>query len=491
MRVLVIDLNNFSRYPTLSVGYLTSVLRKNEIEVDILSPFAKGVAGYPRLTQARRRELYLNFLKHWTAVTPSKLVKRIRKFIQQALHPGGSEDKKVILEYLQELLLKKPDVVLISAYTMYYDITCEISKLCQQDGIPVVIGGSAFVYQEIAALWHDIPGVTAVYAGEPETQLIPLIADVIKGNELNVYPGVYKAEQQSIDIALPLLNLDKLPFPDFSDFPWHAYPNKVIPLMTGRGCEWDICTFCSDVSTASGRSFRSRNIDNVIEEMRFQSTQFGSQLFVFLDLKLNSDLVLWRELIERIPKEFPNAQWTASVHVDSRMDNGLSKADLQKAAKAGLVRITCGLESGSPRMLKLMAKGIKLDRVSTFLKDAHDAGISVRMTAIIGYPGEEVNDVMLTRQFIVQHTPYIERIMLNRFTLMPDTPVARMLANNSAKFPEISVQQLDVNSATIRHSNAKLAKKSYYWAAFRLMRAVHDINKKPLKPSAREFEGVM
>ena len=35
MRVLVIDLNNFSRYPTLSVGYLTSVLRKNEIEVDI------------------------------------------------------------------------------------------------------------------------------------------------------------------------------------------------------------------------------------------------------------------------------------------------------------------------------------------------------------------------------------------------------------------------------------------------------------------------
>ena len=491
MRVLVIDLNNFSRNPTLSVGYLTSVLRKNEIEVDILSPFAKGVAGYPRLTQARRRELYLNFLKHWTAVTPSKLVKRVRKFIQQALHPGGSEDKKVILEYLQELLLKKPDVVLSSAYTMYYDISCEISKLCQQDGIPVVIGGSAFVYQEIAALWHEIPGVTAVYAGEPETQLIPLIADVIKGNELNVYPGVYKAEQQSIDIALPLLNLDKLPFPDFSDFPWHAYPNKVIPLMTGRGCEWDICTFCSDVSTASGRSFRSRNIDNVIEEMRFQSTQFGSQLFVFLDLKLNSDLVLWRELIERIPKEFPNAQWTASVHVDSRMDNGLSKADLQKAAKAGLVRITCGLESGSPRMLKLMAKGIKLDRVSTFLKDAHDAGISVRMTAIIGYPGEEVNDVMLTRQFIVQHTPYIERIMLNRFTLMPDTPVARMLANNSAKFPEISVQQLDVNSATIRHSNAKLAKKSYYWAAFRLMRAVHDINKKPLKPSAREFEGVM
>jgi radical SAM superfamily enzyme YgiQ (UPF0313 family) len=491
MRALVIDLNNFSRYPTLSVGYLTSVLRTNQIDVDILSPFAKGVAGYPRLTQARRRELYLNFLKHWTAVTPNKTLKRIRKIIQQIFHPGGSEDKKVILEYLDELLNNTPDVVLISAYTMYYDISYAIGEICQPRGIPVIIGGSAFVHPEVAALWHNIPGVSAVYAGEPEPHLISLINDLLAGKDISAYRGLYKPTQQMVDVAPPLVALDQLPFPDFSDFPWHAYPNKVIPLMTGRGCEWDIYTFCSDVSSASGRTFRSRSIENVIDEMRFQSAQFATELFVFLDLKLNSDLFLWRELIERIPKEFPNALWTASIHVDSRMDNGLSKADLQKAAKAGLVRITCGLESGSARMLKQMAKGIKLDRLSRFLQDAHEAGISVRMTAIIGYPGEEVADVELTTEFIAKHTPYIERIMLNRFTLMPKTPIAKQLANNSDKYPEFSIKQFDVNSATISHSNTKLSTRSYYWAAFRLMKAVHGINKKPLKPSAREFEGVM
>src|SRR5690554_1396197 len=166
MRALVIDLNNFSRYPTLSVGYLTSVLRKNDIEVDILSPFAKGVTGYPRLTQARRHELYLNFLKHWTAVTPNKTIKRIRKIIQRVVHPGGAEDKKVILDYLHDLLANKPDVVLISAYTMYYEISRDISEICQRQGIPVIVGGSAFVHKDIAALWHDIPGVSVVYAGE-------------------------------------------------------------------------------------------------------------------------------------------------------------------------------------------------------------------------------------------------------------------------------------------------------------------------------------
>jgi hypothetical protein len=52
MRALVIDLNNFSRYPTLPVGLLVAVLRSSGIEVDVLSPLARGVQGYPRLTRA-------------------------------------------------------------------------------------------------------------------------------------------------------------------------------------------------------------------------------------------------------------------------------------------------------------------------------------------------------------------------------------------------------------------------------------------------------
>lgn len=491
MRVLVIDLNNFSRYPTLSVGYLTSVLRRDGVTVDVLSPFAKGVAGYPRLTQARNRELYLNFLKHWTAVTPHQSIKRIRGVIQRMVHPGGTDDKAIILQYFDEFLDRQPDAVLISAYTMYYDISREVSATCQQHHIPVLIGGSAFVYPEIAAVWQKLPGVTAVYAGEPEPDLTRLIRDMVAGNDLSSYAGIYQDDSVAGYLASPLNELDKLPFPDFSDFPWHAYPNRVIPLMTGRGCQWDICTFCSDVVSASGRKFRSRSIDNVMEEMHYQSQRFDSRLFAFLDLKLNSDVDLWRQLIQRIADEFPCSQWTASIHVDSRMDNGLSKMDLQQAADAGLVRLTCGLESGSSRLLKQMAKGVKLDRLSVFLQDAYAAGISVRMTAIIGYPGETVEDIDLTTKFIIQHTPYIERIMLNRFTLMPGTPVVKELKEKSVRYPEITLGELDVGSAVIRHQNTNLSKFAFYRAAYRLMKAVHQINKKPLKPSAREFEGVM
>ena len=128
MHTLVIDLNNFSRFPTLSVGYLSSVLKKGNITVDVLSPFSKGVKGYPRLVQAKPWEVYLNFLKHWSSVNQNKAVAKIRKLIQNFSRPGGNDDSQVILKYAAELLKNDPDVVLISTYTMYHNICQEIFK---------------------------------------------------------------------------------------------------------------------------------------------------------------------------------------------------------------------------------------------------------------------------------------------------------------------------------------------------------------------------
>ena len=225
--------------------------------------------------------------------------------------------------------------------------------------------------------------------------------------------------------------------------------------------------------------------------MKYQSSRFNANLFAFLDLKLNSDLPLWRGLISQIPQAVPKAQWTASIHIDTRIDNGLSREDLLRARDSGLVRITCGLESASPRILKLMAKGTKVKRLSQFLKDAHEAKISVRMTSIIGYPGEEAEDIDLTTDFIEEHGDYIERIVLNRFTLMPNTPIERRLKSQGHDFSYIQVNELDLHTGTIPHVNQRLGTKKYYAAAFRLMKAIHKINKNPIRNSAREFEGVM
>lgn len=491
MRALVIDLNNFSRYPTLSVGYLVATLRNHDVKVDVLSPFSRGVKAYPRIIKARKRELYFNYLKYWSAVTPNKLFNHARGMIKNYFQPGGTGDKEIILDYFQEFVANKPDVVLISAYTMYLDVVRDISQICYERNIPVIIGGSAFVETKIAKLWDSIIGVSAVYAGEPEFYLMEIINELVDGKCVSQYPGVYSQGEDTNQLAAPLAPLDKVPFPDFSDFAWELYPNRVIPIMTGRGCEWDICTFCSDVTTASGRTFRSRSIESVLGEIKHQSSKFDANLIAFLDLKLNSDIHLWRKLIDHIPNVIPDALWTASIHVDTRIENGLSRDELFRARASGLVRVTCGLESGSPKVLKLMAKGIKLKRLSTFLKNAYDAGISVRMTSIIGYPGEEAEDVDLTTQFIEEHSEYIERIVLNRFTLMPNTPIAKQLKSQRHDFPYIQINELELHTGIIPHNNQRLGTVVYYAAAFRLMKAIHKVNQHPLMESAMEFEGVM
>ncbi len=489
MHALLIDLNNFSRYPTLSVGYLAAILRSGETEVEVLSPLSFGVHGFPRQVRERPWQRYHHFLGHWSAVTSLTLVNFVRARLKRRRQAISPEEAALILKAVDTSIDRNPAVVLISAYTMYVDVCGEIASRCRARNIPVIVGGNSFVVPEIAATWAALDGITAVFSGEPETVLQELVTRVARGEDVSDLPGVFAPGKKDAYSASPLTDLDSVPFPDFSDFPWDCYPNRIVPIMTGRGCEWGRCTFCSDVLTSAGRTFRSRSLDNVLHEIVHQRHRFENDLFVFLDLKLNSDLHVWRGLAEHLPTVAPGVRWTASIHVDSRQDNGLSAEDLQRAARAGLVRTTCGMESGSQEVQSSMAKGVKLDRLSGFIKAAFDAGISVRLTCIVGYPSEDVEDIDKTAEFIRQHSPYIERVMLNRFSNAPGTPVQRLLEKEPARYPHIAVTNLDTVYAVIPHRNLRLSQTRNLLATYRLIREVNRINCKPLRAAAREFEG--
>ena len=491
MRALVVDLNNFSRYPTLPVGLIVAVLRQAGIEVDVLSPLARGVQGYPRLTRAKPWGLIDDRLRYWSAVTPSTGVRTLRRLAARAWRPGGPGDRDVILDYALEMLDRRPDVVLISAYTMYEETCAALARACHTRGVPVMVGGNYFVEPAIVERWLAVEGITAVYGGEPEQDLVPLVRDLADGADLSGYAGVSVPGRAARPPALPLKNLDSLPFADYRDFPWERYPNRIVPMMTGRGCGWGKCRFCSDVITSAGRTFRSRSLDNVLEEVRQQHGNHRASLFAFLDLKLNSDVALWRGLIDRFPAIVPDAAWTASVHIDSGPDNGLSRADLRQAKRAGLARVTTGLESASERLLRKMAKGSSLSRTTDFVRDAAEAGISVRLTAITGYPGEEPDDVEQTTRFLIDNARWIERVTLHRFSLMLGTDLDRrgVLERDHAR--RLRRGTVDLSSGIIEHTNEVCSTRGHRRAVYRLLGAVHRINRRPLSERAQEFEGVM
>lgn len=491
MRVMVVDLNNFSRYPTMSVGLIVALLRASGMDVDVLSPLARGVNGYPRLTRARPWSLLDERLRLWSAVTPLRTVRRLRGLASRLLHPGSREDKAAVLAYAREMLERQPDVVLVSTYTMYEQMTAALAAACKERGVPVLVGGNYFVAAPIVERWLRMDGISAVYGGEPESDLVNLVQDLAVGADLARYPGLSLPGHPAATPASPLRELDHLPYPDYRDFPWHRYPNRIVPMMTGRGCGWGRCRFCADVVTSAGRTFRSRSLANVLDELRFQSERHAASRFVFLDLKLNSNLPLWRGLLASMPEVIPGAAWTASVHVDQHGDHGLERADLRQASRAGLRRITTGLESASAGLLKRMAKGTGPERTSAFIRTAAEAGISVRLTAIVGYPGEEPVDVAETARFLDTHARWIDRVMLNRFVVMLGADVDRRSVDRPETLPGLRRGELDPLNAIVGHENELWASREHRSAVHRLMAAVHRINRKPLGTTAVEFEGVM
>ena len=138
-----------------------------------------------------------------------------------------------------------------------------------------------------------------------------------------------------------------------------------------------------------------------------------------------------------------------------------------------------------------MAKGTSPERTREFIHDAANAGISVRLTTIIGYPGEEPADVDATAEFLAQNAATIERVMINRFSLMLGTDAERRSLARPQSLPGLRRESVDLANAVVRHTNPAWSGREHRRAVYRLMRVVHRINRKPLTARAQEFEGVM
>ena len=243
--------------------------------------------------------------------------------------------------------------------------------------------------------------------------------------------------------------------------------------------------------SANGRTFRSRGLPAVLDELKQQSEIHQSTDFIFLDIKLNSDLELWYGLIENIQTAVPGARWIATVHVNYLGDNGLDRDTLKAAKKAGLTRISFGLESGSQELLDSMKKGTKVEEAGEFLKNAYDAGISVRTSMMQGFPGETAEDLKLTVEFINKYDQYLDRIRLSRFKPLPDTPFDRLFLKKPERFPYMKNFKWDYKLARGLYQYKPPRDREYRNQKNKLLSQVYAINRKSLRNDAQQFNGMM
>ncbi len=487
IKALIVDLNNFSTFPTLAVGILVAAMRNAGYNAEVISPLAHDVP-------AAEREKKENIFDHWkrklhltnqpSLLWLSNTARGLRTYWKSRPHP------RVIKETARSLD-NQPDIILLSAYLQHYRTVVKVGHLAKKRGIPLLLGGPAFNLQKTAKAWLKVPGLTAIVGGEVDLSLPAIVTAVIEGEDLLQFNGVMLPNGKCSPPAAPLRNLDSVPVPDFTDFPWDRYRVRIIPIMAGRGCQWAECVFCSDVYSSSGRMFRPRSVELVLHEMEEQARRHQANNFLFLDLKLNSYPALWRGIIEGVQQRIPGAQWIGTIHVDTRKDNGLQSKDLRAAVASGMRRVSFGLESGSQRLLDAMKKGATVEENSRFIKDAHAAGLSIRCTMFRGFPGETAEDLELTASFLEKHAKQIDRVRFNDLSIHEGTPMYDDMIAGTNQYPEIKIARQDNINSRLRFKEISPPSKEYRKALNKTLAVVHAINKQPIRSAARAFDGLM
>ena len=202
-------------------------------------------------------------------------------------------------------------------------------------------------------------------------------------------------------------NLDELPwvgkvYKNHLNIRDYFNPNALYPMVTlisSRGCPFR-CSFCVYPQTLTGRKYRFRSIRDVLDEMEFVIREFPDIKSIFFeDDTLTANKKRCIQLADEILARGIKIPWTANSRID------LDFETMSKIKAAGCRQLCVGFESGEQKILDSMKKGIKLDRMLQFMKDARMAGLLVHGCYMMGFPGETRESIQRTVDLAIRLKP--------------------------------------------------------------------------------------
>ena len=197
----------------------------------------------------------------------------------------------------------------------------------------------------------------------------------------------------------------------------HRRGQKMTTLLSTKGCVAR-CTFCHRWE----KGYRAFPVDKVIQRIKFLRDKCNVGFFVFGDENFASDRRQVEELVMQI-KPLDVLYKVGGVRVRS-VDPDL----LKRMRDSGCVSVYYGMETGSPRMLKVMEKNATLEQNINAARWTHEAGIYTIYQLVLGMPGETYETIDETIEFIKRVTEYLDepprqRLSINFIQALPGTPV--------------------------------------------------------------------
>ncbi len=405
------------KMPPIGLGYLQSYLSQNGIGSEILD---LNNIFYNLADNHLKRE--------WLISCNLCLERNILKLIQNNQYREYCEVINKILGF---------DVIGFSCFKSNFQAALEITRVIKskRKDIRIIFGGPEITRQffkgkggfdkEITRL------VDLLVVGEGERPL----RDYLSGRRIT--GKISKFEQVE--------SLSELAFPEYPGLDFSLYPRKdALPIQFSRGCIRK-CDFCSERLLYKG--FRSREIESVIDEIRYHKENNQINYFVFFDSLINGDLVKLEILCDEIINNFGLVNWEAQIAVRDDMREEI----FAKMKRSGCYNLFVGLESGSDRTLKRMNKGFTAEQAAGFLKKLKSAGFFFGISMIIGYPGETERDFRESLDFIIQNKDIIPKIeQVNPFTYYDGTNTDR---NADYKLNKTAVERMEIFIQEIKQHN--------------------------------------
>ena len=293
-----------------------------------------------------------------------------------------------------------PDLLGITATTSMIPDAYEVASIAKRlnPNVLVVMGGPHVTFAAEETL-RECPSLDLIVRGEGEETFREILRKMRRGESFKDVLGItYRQDGSDIKSNPPrplIKDLDAVPYPAYDLLPMEMYTIGKIKfgvLMTSRGCPYD-CVFCSS-SLQFGKKWRAHSVGRVLEELKTLRDKYGIREVEFLDDTFTLDRRRAREISEAIMREGLDVSWSASSRVNT-FDYETGEA----MKRAGAHTIYFGIESGSPKTLKFIGKGISVEQALDAVSAARRAGLRTLGSFVIGFPYETLGDIKATIKF--------------------------------------------------------------------------------------------
>ena len=293
-------------------------------------------------------------------------------------------------EFVDDLKRFKPDMVVCQTSTPSIFGDIESARLFKEatGALSVFVGSHSSAMPEETLKSAD-GAVDAIAVGEFDYTL----RDLADGVSLKECAGIVWTDGGAINRnpERPYIeDLDEMPFPAWHHLDIYDYRDgaKLYPFLTsitGRGCRYR-CTYCQIPQVMNGHRYRTRSVENVVDEMEHNLRLFPSLKEIMfeddtLTMRIARDrmLALCEEIIRR---DLP-LSWSANARVDL---NDLEALRLMK--RSGCRMLCVGFEFGDQQLLNNTKKGTTVDQMYTFAENARKAKLRIHGCFMFGGPGE-------------------------------------------------------------------------------------------------------